>query len=109
MSDDTPQQTPKTFKPPMRGQSILVDGKYYFIGDKIGQGSFGEVFECQDEWSNQLVAKVLLPRNRTYDEVRESWLQELRKLLDLRQTNITHVHAAFECDDTFIWSSNVAR
>ena len=101
MSTDTPQQTPRTFKPPTRGQSILVDGKYYFIGEKIGQGSFGEVFACQDEWSNQLVAKVLLPRNRPYDEVRESWLQELRKLLDLRHPNITHVHAAFECDDTF--------
>ncbi|MBL8300651.1 MAG: serine/threonine-protein kinase [Rhodanobacteraceae bacterium] len=101
MSVPIPPHAPKTFKPPTRGQSILVDGKYYFIGDKIGQGSFGEVFACQDEWSNQLVAKVLLPRNRTYDEVRESWLQELRKLLDLRHPNITHVYAAFECDDTF--------
>jgi len=96
-----PPEQPKAFKPPTRGQSILVDGKYYFIGEKLGQGSFGEVFECQDEWSNQLVAKILVPRNQTYDEVRENWLGELKKLLDLRHPNITHVHAAFECDDTF--------
>lgn len=100
-SVDQPQQPPRTFKPPIRGQSILVDGKNYFIGEKLGQGSFGEVFECQDEWSNQLVAKVLLPRNQTYDQVRDNWLQELRKLLELRHPNITHVYAAFECDDTF--------
>ncbi|TBR07863.1 MAG: serine/threonine-protein kinase [Rugosibacter sp.] len=101
MPSESSQTSPKTFKPPTRGQSILVDGKYYFIGEKLGNGSFGEVFECQDEWSNQLVAKVLVPRNQTYDEVRENWLQELRKLLDLRHPNITHVYAAFECDDTF--------
>lgn len=101
MSDDFTQVPPRVFKPPTRGQSILVDGKYYFIGESIGRGSFGEVFECQDEWSNQLVAKVLVPRNQTYDEVRDNWLQELRKLLDLRHPNITHVYAAFECDDTF--------
>lgn len=101
MSTDPPQRPPRVFKPPMRGQSILVDGKYYFIGERIGQGSFGEVFECQDEWSNQLVAKVLVPRNQTYDQVRENWLQELRKLLELRHPKITHVYAAFEFDDTF--------
>lgn len=101
MSEDLPQIPPRMFKPPARGESILVDGMYYFIGEKIGQGSFGDVFECQDEWSNQLVAKVLVPRNQTYDEVRVSWLQELHRLLDLRHPNITHVYAAFEFDDTF--------
>lgn len=92
---------PRKFKPPEHGQSILVEGKHYFIGNKIGNGSFGDVFQCSDEWSNQLVAKVLVPQNQTYDQVRENWLAELKKLLDLRHPNITYVHAAFECDDTF--------
>ncbi len=92
---------PKTFKPPVKGQSIQVDGKNYWIGDVIGEGYFGKVYECSDEWKNQLAAKVLVPQNQTYDQVRESWLAELRKLIKLRHPNITYVYAAFEYNDTF--------
>lgn len=95
------EQQPKSFQPPAKGEKVLVDGKYYFLGDKIGEGAFGAVYECTDEWNNQLVAKVLLPRNRPYEEIRENWLAELQKLLDLRHPNITYVHAAFEYRDTF--------
>jgi serine/threonine protein kinase len=93
---------PKIFKPPFHGQSISCDGKQYFIGVKLSCGSFGEVFECTDEWGNQLVAKVLVPRRgQTYSQVCEQWQQELQKLLTLRHPNITYIHAAFEYDDTF--------
>ncbi|WP_374692355.1 protein kinase [Accumulibacter sp.] len=101
MSDTLAQEQPRSFQPPSKGEAVLVDGHYYFIGDQIGQGGFGAVYECSDEWSNQLVAKILLPKNRTYEEVRESWLEELQKLLALRHPNITYVHAAFEYKDTF--------
>jgi len=96
-----PVPAPRTFSPPSRGKSIQVDGKYYSIGNLLGQGYFGSVYECSDEWENHLVAKVLVPKNQTYDEVRQNWLDELAKLLRLRHPNITYVHAAFECDDTF--------
>ena len=92
---------PRVFKPPQHGQSIHCDGKHYFIGKFLGSGYFGNVYECSDEWGNPLVAKVLVPRNQTYDEVRENWLSELKKLHDLRHPNVTFVHAAFECEDTF--------
>ena len=101
MTDLLPSTQPRVFKPPTKGQSIHVAGKYYFIGDFIGNGYFGNVYECTDEWENQLVAKVLVPRNQSYDQVRESWLEELRKLEALRHPHITYVHAAFECEDTF--------
>lgn len=101
MTDAISTVQPRVFQPPEKGEAILVDGQYYFIGPQIGQGSFGAVYECTDEWSNSLVAKILLPRDRPYEEVRENWLQELRKLLDLRHPNITFVHAAFEYKDTF--------
>ena len=29
------------------------------MGDQIGEGSFGVVFECVDGWNNQLAVKVL--------------------------------------------------
>lgn len=92
---------PKAFNPPKLGQSINHDGRFYFIGNFIGSGHFGNVYECTDEWGNPLVAKVLVPRNQTYDDVQESWLSELTKLKELRHPNVTFVHAAFECNDTF--------
>lgn len=92
---------PRVFVPPKRGQSIHCNGKYYFVGDLMGSGYFGNVYECSDEWDNRLVAKVLVPRNQTYEQVRENWVSELRKLHELRHPNVTFVHAAFECDDTF--------
>ncbi|MCA3106743.1 MAG: protein kinase [Rhodocyclaceae bacterium] len=91
----------RQFTPPALGETITVDGKYYFIGRLIGKGAFGEAYECTDEWSNDLVAKILVPRNQTYDEVKDNWLQELHKLMHLRHPNITFIHQAFEYKDTF--------
>lgn len=97
----TPQPAARSFTPPSQGEVITVDGKYYFVGGQLGQGAFGTVFECTDEWSNELVAKILIPRDQTYEQVRENWLEELRKLVTLRHPNITYVHNAFEYKDTF--------
>ncbi|MFM2064384.1 MAG: hypothetical protein RLZZ507_4055 [Cyanobacteriota bacterium] len=73
----------------------------YFIGEKIGKGHFGEVYECTDEWNNDLVAKILVPQNQTYEQVRDKWLEELNKLLLFRHPNITFVYDAFEHNHTF--------
>ena len=89
------------FTPPAVGTSIGVNGKYYVIGEAIGNGHFGQVFSCTDDWGNQLVAKVLLPQDRTYAQVEQSWMRELNNLLALRHPNVTFVHDAFECDETF--------
>lgn len=96
-----PQPEPQEFQPPEAGEAILVDGNYYFIGEKIGQGAFGTVYSCTDEWSNSLVAKIIVPRDQPLDDVRARWLDELRKLMDLRHPNITYVHNAFEYKDNF--------
>lgn len=85
----------------MKGEAIPVDGRYYWIGERLGAGSFGEVYACTDEWQNSLVAKILLPRDRPYAEIRESWQRECSRLLELRHPNITYVHSAFEYKDTF--------
>jgi serine/threonine-protein kinase len=91
----------RNFHPPQVGEEIRTDdGRVYWIGKLIGSGAFGSVFECWDEWGNELAAKVLHPRG-TYKEVRDQWLQELEKLLNLRHPNITFIHAAFEYRHTF--------
>lgn len=70
------------------------------MGPKIGEGNFGIVFSCTDAWGNLLAAKILKPL-ATYEQVRESALAELEKLLHLRHPNVTYVYDAFEFRDTF--------
>ena len=92
---------PRTFVPPKTGERIKCEGIQYFIGEQIGQGAFGAVFDCRDEWGNELAAKVLLPQNRSYESVQKEWLHELQNLQQLRHPQITFIHQAFEYRDTF--------
>ena len=92
---------PKTFVPPSLGERITCRNTWYFIGEQIGSGVFSFVFDCLDEWGNELAAKVLLPQNRPYEAVRDDWFHELRNLQQLRHPQITFIHDAFEHQDTF--------
>lgn len=100
MSTVSPQPT-RWFTLPQQGESFLVYGKRYYIGERIGNGSFGEVFHCFDEWRNDLAAKVLTPRGLPYEVIRDSWLEELRKLKIIRHPNGTYLYDAFEINHTF--------
>jgi len=87
---------------PSPGESItsLATNNTYTMGNKIGEGYFGIVYECKDVWNNNLAAKVLKPIG-TYDAVRASAEAELEKLRTLRHPFITYVFDAFEFRDTF--------
>lgn len=89
------------FVPPSTDEVIEYLGVRYYIGEQIGLGAFGAVFDCHDEWGNELAAKVLLPQNRSYETVREEWLHELKNLQQLRHPQVTFIHQAFEYRDTF--------
>ena len=95
----TPQ---KHFIPPSPGESItsLATNNTYTIGKKIGEGSFGIVFECSDIWHNDLALKVLKPIG-TYEKVLAGAVGERDKLLGLRHRYVTLVFDAFEYRDTF--------
>lgn len=95
------QVPPRTFRLPTRGESITNAERVYYIGDRIGEGAFGVVYECTDDWGNELAAKILIPKGRSYQQVRDSWSRELSTLVQLRHPNITFVHDAFEYQDTF--------
>jgi len=73
----------------------------YTIGDAIGEGHFGIVFSCRDQWENDLAAKVLKPVGRTYEKVKAAPEAEFLKLLALRHPNVTYIYDAFEFRDTF--------
>jgi serine/threonine-protein kinase len=103
MSPDESVDNPvaRTFTPPREGEVIQHKGSKYYLGKFIGEGSWGVVFHCTDDWENELVAKILKPRNRTYEAVKDEWNKELNNLVQLRHPNITFVYDAFEYRDTF--------
>lgn len=78
----------------------MATGNTYTIGGKIGEGNFGIVYSCQDEWKNELAVKVLKPVG-TYERVKASAQAEIEKLFYLRHPHITYVYDAFEYRDTF--------
>lgn len=72
----------------------------YFMGEHIGEGSYGDVYECTDEWSNPLVAKVLKPSG-SFEEARRQWESEVNNLSRMRHPNITYIYDAFFHDHAF--------
>lgn len=92
----------RLFRPPATGEVItaLRTGNTYTIGERIGEGAFGVVFECIDTWGSDLAVKVLKP-NGSYEDVRRAAIAEISRLETLRHPNITYVHDAFEYQDTF--------
>jgi hypothetical protein len=72
----------------------------YFMGDYIGGGSYGDVYECTDEWANPLVAKVLKPAG-SFEEARRNWESEVNNLSRMRHPNITYIYDAFFHDHAF--------
>lgn len=104
-SQSTQWIVPRKFVPPSCGQVIECKGINYFIGKKIDRGAFGGVFDCRDEWGNELVAKVLLPQDQPYEyeyeAMRRNWLREFQNLQQLRHPQVTFIHQAFEYQDTF--------
>lgn len=106
MSENLPAQiapplSPKNCIFPAEGEEVSFQNRRYRIGAQIGQGSFGIVYGCTDEWGNDLAAKVLVPKGRPYEVVQKDWVREFQNLLTLRHPNITHIYSAFEWRDTF--------
>lgn len=92
---------PKNCIFPVEGESVSFQNRWYRIGAQIGQGSFGIVYGCTDEWGNDLAAKVITPKGRPYEVVQKDWVREFQNLLTLRHPNITHIYTAFEWRNTF--------
>lgn len=57
------------------GDVIEHSGRRYFLGAEIRRRA-NAIFECTDEWGNLLVAKLVLPRGRNAEEVRQEWQAE---------------------------------
>ena len=93
--------TQKTFSPPTPGETIFAEhsNTTYTIGEFIGDGYFGIVYACKDDWNNDLAVKVLKPRG-SHAHVSRAGSDEIGKLLAVRHPHITYLYDAFECRDT---------
>lgn len=87
---------------PFLGESItsLLTGNTYTIGPRKDEGSFGVVYDCSDDWDNELAVKVLKPVH-PYEELKKRAEGEFHRLVELRHPNITFVYDAFEFRYTF--------
>lgn len=86
---------------PVEGDTVEFCGATYRLGAIIGRGRSGIVFKCTDDWGNPLVAKVLLPAGRSYQEVKDAWQQEANALATLRHPGITYLHVACQYKNIF--------
>jgi serine/threonine protein kinase len=82
---------------PTPGDVIISEmtGCTYTIGEPIGQGTFGIVHACVDDWNNQLAAKILKP-TKPPPEMQAAAFAEMNKLFALRHPQITYFFDAFE-------------
>ncbi len=95
-------QAPRFFQPPHAHQLVVHGDRRYQVGQALGSGAYGTVYECGDEWGNFLVAKVLPPmQGESFRQVQARWADEAGKLMALRHPNVTYIHDAFEYNGTF--------
>lgn len=76
-------------------------GWTYLLGDLIGEGAFGAVFDCVGPFDQSFALKVFRPANRPYEQVRSEWMTEAARLYRLRHPNIVYVHDYFEVSGLF--------
>jgi eukaryotic-like serine/threonine-protein kinase len=89
------EANPAIFPTPGEVITSLLTNCTYAIGEPIGQGSFGIVYACVDDWNNNLAAKVLRP-TKPPQEIQAAALAEMNKLVLLRHPQVTYFYDAFE-------------
>lgn len=76
-------------------------GATYLLGDLMGEGSFGAVFDCIGPFDQPFALKMLRPGERPYSQVREEWQREAERLYRLRHPNVVYVFDYFESQGLF--------
>lgn len=79
------------------GQEMLTSWGHLKILQKIGEGAYGEVHLAHDPRLDTEVALKLLRRDRALHD-KERFIQEARRLAQVRHANVVTVHGADEHD-----------
>jgi eukaryotic-like serine/threonine-protein kinase len=87
---------------PVPGGSVQSPrGASYLLGDLMGEGSFGAVFDCIGPFDQPFALKMFRPGERPYSEVRAEWQKEAERLYRLRHPNVVYVFDYFEASGLF--------
>jgi serine/threonine protein kinase len=80
-TESTIQVQERRFVSPSPGELITSEAtsNTYRIGNLIGEGNFGYVYDCIDTWENQLAVKILKPHG-SYEQIRNNAVLEYQKL-----------------------------
>jgi serine/threonine protein kinase len=76
-------------------------GASYLLGQLMGEGAFGAVFDCIGPFDQPFALKMFRPGSRPYSEVRAEWQREAERLYRLRHPNVVYVFDYFESQGLF--------
>ncbi len=86
---------------PVPGTTLQSPRGSYLVGQLIGDGQYGSVFECTGPFDQAYALKMFRPANRHYQTVKEEWEAEMERLFSFRHPNIVYIHDAFELNHLF--------
>lgn len=81
---------------PTPGSSLSSARGSYVVGQLIGDGHYGSVYECVGPFDQPYALKMLRPANKPYHVVKDEWALEMKRLDSYRHPNIVYIHDAFE-------------
>jgi serine/threonine-protein kinase len=81
---------------PTPGSMLTSTRGNYVVGNLIGDGQYGSVYECLGPFDQPYALKMLRPANKSYQAVKEEWSREMLRLESFRHPNIVYIHDAFE-------------
>ncbi len=86
---------------PTPGTSLSSVRGTYVVGNLIGDGQYGSVYECVGPFDQSYALKMFRPANRDYNTVKQEWSVEMKRLESFRHPNIVYIHDAFEVNHLF--------
>jgi serine/threonine-protein kinase len=86
---------------PVPGALLTSTRGNYVVGELIGDGQYGSVYECVGPFDQRFALKMLRPANKPYQVVKEEWSREMLRLESFRHPNIVYIHDAFENNSLF--------
>ncbi len=86
---------------PTQGSTLSSARGAYVVGQLIGDGQYGSVYECIGPFDQPYALKMLRPANKPYEVVKEEWATEMKRLESYRHPNIVYIHDAFEVNFLF--------
>ncbi len=81
---------------PVPGSTLSSSRGNYVVGQLIGDGQYGSVYECMGPFDQLYALKMLRPSNKPYQAVKDEWVREMQRLESFRHPNIVYIHDAFE-------------